>query len=182
MNNEQKIEALLYFKNEPVEIAWLEKFLKQERAVIEEALTTLEASLIGRGVVLVRAGDTVQLGTAPDVAELIEQITKDELGKELSKASLETLSIILYQEPVTRSQIDYVRGVNSQFIVRHLLVRGLIERIDNPNDARSFLYQPTLKLLSHLGLTKIADLPNYADVKRQLEAISQNADATPTSN
>src|SRR3989344_416683 len=182
MELKNKIEALLFFKNEPVEITWLSKMLNQSKDEIESALADLEASLKDRGVVLIRANSEVSLGTHPEVASLVEQITKDELGKELSKASLETLSIILYQGQVTRSQIDYVRGVNSQFIVRHLLVRGLVERVDNPNDARSFLYQPTLKLLSHLGLTKIADLPNYADIKTQLETISQNADATPTSN
>lgn len=177
-----KIEALLFFKNEPVEIAWLAKMLKQSKEEIGKGLDELEASLVGRGLVLARANDEVQLGTHPEVALLIEQITKDELGKELSKASLETLSIILYQGPVTRTQIDYVRGVNSQFIVRHLLIRGLIEKIDNPSDARSFLYQPTLKLLAHLGLAKLEDLPNYADVKSQLQAISQSTDATSTAN
>ena len=111
MTNEQKIEALLFFKNEPVEIAWLVKMLGQSKGEIESALAELEANLNNRGVVLIRTSSEVSLGTHPEVASLIEQIAKDELGKELSKASLETLSIILYQGPVTRSQIDYVRGV-----------------------------------------------------------------------
>ena len=182
MKLENKIEALLFFKNEPVQANALAKMLGQTKEEIESALAELEAGLQDRGVVLVRAGDEVQLGTSSELSILIEQLTKDELGKELSKASLETLSIVLYQGPVTRSQIDYVRGANSQFIVRHLLIRGLIERVENPKDARSFLYQPTLKLLAHLGLTKLSDLPNYDDVKNKLQTISETSEETPALN
>jgi segregation and condensation protein B len=109
------------------------------------------------------------LGTSKELSPLIEKLTKDELTRDLGKAGLETLSIVLYQGPLARADIDYIRGVNSQFILRALLIRGLVERIDNPKDARSYLYKPTLDLLSHLGVSKIADLPEYEQVRKDIE-------------
>ena len=92
---------------------------------------------------------------------------------------METLSIILYQGPISRSDIDYIRGVNSQFILRNLLIRGLIERIDNPNDARSFLYKVSINLLANLGINKIEELPEYEQVKKDIDlfksSINENA-------
>jgi segregation and condensation protein B len=118
------------------------------------------------------------LGTAKELSPLIEQLTKDELNRDLGKAGLETLSIILYQGPISRADIDYIRGVNSQFIIRNLLIRGLVERVDNPQDARSFLYQTTLSLLSHLGLSKKEDLPEYTKIREDIESYKNAAKET----
>jgi chromosome segregation and condensation protein ScpB len=74
------------------------------------------------------------LGTVPEASELIEKIIKDELTRELGKSSLETLTIILYKSPIAKPEIDYIRGVNSNYILRNLLVRGLVEKISNPKD------------------------------------------------
>ena len=82
--------------------------------------------------------------------------------------------IILYQGPISRAELDYIRGVNSQFILRNLLVRGLIEKIDNPKDQRSFLYKPTLQLLSFIGISKIEDIPDFQSVKSDIENFKQN--------
>jgi hypothetical protein len=105
----------------------------------------------------------VTLTTVPQVSTLIEKITKEELSKELSKAALETLAIVLYKGPIARSEIDYIRGVNSTFILRNLLIRGLVEKIDNPNDQRSFLYGTTLATLEYLGISSSSELPKYHD-------------------
>jgi segregation and condensation protein B len=114
------------------------------------------------------------LGTSKDISSLIETLSKEELVKDLGKAGLETLSIILYQGPISRAEIDYIRGVNSNFILRNLLIRGLVERVENPNDQRSFLYKPTLELISYLGLSKITDLPDYETVRKDIEQYKQN--------
>ncbi len=74
------------------------------------------------------------------------------------------MTIVLYRGPIARSQIDYIRGVNSTFTLRNLLIRGLIERIPNPKDSRGFLYRPTFDLMNHLGITRIENLPEYAKV------------------
>ncbi len=174
MSDAALIEAVLFWRAEPVAIADLAKWLGKSEGEIRKALELLEAKLVERGVRLVTKDDEVMLGTAPEVGALIERLTKEELTSELSKAGLETLSIVLYQGPVTRAGIDYVRGVNSSFILRHLQIRGLIEKIPNPADARSLLYRPTFQLLAHLGVTKIEELPDYEQVKNELASLIPN--------
>ncbi len=169
MNLSSKIEALLFWKAEPVSFKKLAELLKVDITEIQNAIVELEAGLKGRGLTLVRDENEVMLGTAKELSSLIEEITKEEIGRDLGKAGLETLSIILYQGPISRSEVDYIRGVNSQFIIRNLLVRGLVERVENPGDARIFLYKPTLALLSHLGVGKISDLPEYKQVREEIE-------------
>jgi segregation and condensation protein B len=75
---------------------------------------------------------------------------------------------VLYKGPITRAEIDYIRGVNSNFILRNLQVRGLVEKIDNPADQRSYLYKPTFQLLEFMGVTRLEDLPEYAGTTDQL--------------
>jgi segregation and condensation protein B len=161
MQLDAQIESILFWKGEPLKVKKLSEILNISIEDTERALVQLKTKLEGRGVSLVRLEDEVSLGTAPDVSELIAKLTKEELVKDLGKAGLETLTIILYKGPVKRSEIDYIRGVNSQFILRNLLVRGLVERVVNPDDERTFLYKPTFDLLSHLGVASIADLPDH---------------------
>jgi segregation and condensation protein B len=169
MNISTQLEAILFWKAEPVSIKKLCVLLDVGSDAINVGLRELENALKGRGLTIVRTNDEVMLGTAKEVSPLIEKLTKDELTHDLGKAGLETLSIILYQGPISRADIDYIRGVNSQFIVRNLLIRGLIDRVENPKDARSFLYKTTLQLLSHLGIAKIEELPEYEQVRREIE-------------
>lgn len=174
MELESKIEGLLFYKGEDVSIKKLSELLKAGELDVENALEKLETSLASRGLVLVRKDDRVQLGISKELSPLIESIRKDEITRELSKASLETLSIILYKDGVARSEIDYIRGVNSSFILRNLLVRGLIERIVDTKDSRRMLYKPTFDTISYMGVSAIEQLPNYQDVKAQLEAVLVN--------
>ena len=177
MELEAKIEGLLFYKGEDVQIKKLAELLGVSIEEIEESLKKLEQSLSGRGLVLVRKDDSVVLGITSELSSLIESIRKEEIGKELSKASLETLSIVLYKNGVARSEIDYIRGVNSSFILRNLLVRGLIEKIVDPKDSRRFLYRPTFDTLSFMGVTSIDQLPNYNDVINQLQEVIKQAPA-----
>ena len=174
-----KIEAVLFFKSEPMQIRALAKLLTVSEEDIKNALKELTEKLTKRGVQLLIKEDEIELRTAPEMSTLIETIQKEELTKDLGKAGTETLSIVLYKGPVTRSEIDYVRGVNSTFILRNLLIRGLIEKVPNPKDQRSFLYKPTLELLSFLGLRTIEELPEFTAVKTNFENFekeSQNHD------
>jgi segregation and condensation protein B len=168
---ESKIEGLLFYKGEDVQVKKLAELLKVGEQEIETSLIKLNESLTGRGLVLVRKEDRVVLGITSELSPLIESIRKDEITKELSKASLDTLSIVLYKNEVTRSEVDYIRGVNSSFILRNLLVRGLIERIMDPKDTRRALYRPTFDTLSFMGITSLDQLPNYALVKNQLQEV-----------
>src|SRR3989344_1216759 len=128
MNLDAKIEAILFFKGESVSIKRLAELLDVNEESIKEAFLVLEQNLKNRGLQLIYKEDKVMLGTSKDMSSLLEKINKEELNKELSRASLETLTIILYKPEITRSEIDYIRGVNSSFILRNLSIRGLIER------------------------------------------------------
>lgn len=171
MDLESKIEGLLFYKGEDVTIKKLAEILSVSENDIEEGLKKLENSLIGKGLVLVRKDNSVVLGISSELSYLIENIRKEEIAKELSKATLETLSIVLYKNGVTRSEIDYIRGVNSSFILRNLLIRGLIEKAVDKNDSRRFLYFPTFETLSYMNVTSIDQLPKYQEVLSQLEEV-----------
>lgn len=174
---EAKIEAILFWKGEPVSVKELAKFLEVDKKEISTALEILEKNFIesSRGLTLVRNGsgvtEEVMLYTAPAASELIKKLAKDELSRDISKAAVEVLSLIIYRGPISKRDIDYIRGVNSSYILRNLLVRGLVERTETAADgqtARSFVYQPTFDLLSHLGVSKREDLPDFAKVQADI--------------
>lgn len=174
MNLEQKIEAVLFWKSEPVSVKKLASILSETEENIGKAILELEKQLEGRGIRVIKKDNEVTLGTHGEISELIENITKEELSKDIGKAGMETLSTILYYGPISRRDIDYIRGVNSTFIIRNLLVRGLIEKAENDKDQRVFMYKPTFVLLAFLGITKIEDLPDYTKIREEFEAFKQN--------
>jgi|SRR3989344_4673913 len=179
MNLAAQIEAILFWKAEPVTMADLSRYLSRSEGEIIKALETLAAQLSGRGITLVRNNDAVMLGTETAAGELIERLTKEELSRDIGQAGLETLAIVLYRGPVTRAEVDYIRGVNSSFILRHLLVRGLVNKTPNPADARSFLYRPTFELLAWLGVRGVAELPDYRRVIEELAATLKSSAPEP---
>lgn len=169
MTLDAQIEAILFWKAEPIAKKELAKILKCSISDIEKAITTLEGKLKGRGLTLISKDDAVTVATASEFAPTLEILLKEELSKDLGRAGLETLTIILYRGPIARRDIDYIRGVNSNFILRNLMIRGLVERVQDETDQRSFLYKPTFELLSYLGLSKIDELPEYAEVQKEIE-------------
>ena len=158
-----KLEAILFVAAEPVTTAQLAVALDVAPSVIERGLNELDASLLTRGLRLQRHAGRVQLTTAPQLAELIERFLGLEATSHLSRAALETLAIIAYQQPVTRPQIDSIRGVNSDSMMKSLLNKGLIlesGRADGPG--RPILYSTTPEFLQHFGLNSILEMPPLA--------------------
>ena len=125
---EQKIEALLLYKNEPVGYSWLAKYLGITDQESREIVSGMSRYYEGRGITLVTTNDDAALMTGGIATDIIRKLTSSDEHKELSKQALETLAIIVYRSPITKVEIDYIRGVNSVFILRNLLVRGLIEK------------------------------------------------------
>lgn len=164
-----QLESILFLKGEPASINWLAKTLDKKEEEIIVSLELLSKRLENRGVRLIRNGDNAVLATAPESAEILKSIVQSELDSELSKASLETLSIIIYKNTASRAEIDYIRGVNSSFILRNLLVRGLIERETKRGEDRSYVYKPSLSLLEYLGVKSLEELPDYASVSAKLK-------------
>ena len=158
-----KLEAILFVAAEPVTPAQLAAALDVAPSVIERGLNELDASLLTRGLRLQRHAGRVQLTTAPQLAELIERFLGLEATSHLSRAALETLAIIAYQQPVTRPQIDAIRGVNSDSMLKSLLNKGLVlesGRADGPG--RPILYSTTPEFLQHFGLNSILEIPPLA--------------------
>ena len=174
MELSQKIEALLFFKGEPVTAGFLAKTLGVSEDEVLAGLVNLEQSLSGRGIILMQNGEEYMLASSPEMGQTIEGLLKEELGKELGKAGLETLATVLYRGPISRSEINYLRGVNSNYILRALLVRGLIEKVDQ--GGRSTAYQPTFELLSYMGVSKASDLPEYEDTNKSVDEFKEEAE------
>lgn len=161
------IEALLFVYGEPLEIKRIAKILKVEESVIGDALKELEQECLSenRGLAVIINNGRVQLATKPEFTSLLENFVKEEFKENLTPASLEALSLIAYFGPISRAQIDYYRGVNSSFILRSLLIRGLVERFPGPQRANIYLYQASFDLLKYLGISKVEDLPEYQRFK-----------------
>ena len=168
---EHHIESLLFALGRPLSRAELQKMLGATEAEINSALHIL-AEKKG-GVVLVDDGAEVELRVAPECAALIEKIRKEEYSREIGKAGMEALSAVLYRGPLSRAGIDFIRGVNSSQTLRTLTLRGLLRRIPNPKDERSFLYEPTTELLAELGVSRLQDLPDYAEVRDKLQQLEE---------
>lgn len=172
-NLDKKIEAVLFYKNEPMETKKLAGILEVSEGEIKLGIQKLKERLVGGGLVLIENGDEVSLATSKENSQLIEKIAKDEMSSDIGKAGLETLSIILYKEGVSRREIDYIRGVNSSFILRNLLIRGLIERYPSETDKRLFVYKPTIALFAHLGIKNKEELPEYVILKEKVDDIKE---------
>src|SRR5690349_11228265 len=163
-----KLEAMLFVAPEPVTTAQLAAALDISPSVVERGLNELDAALATRGLRLQRHGGRFQLTTAPKLAELIERFLGMEATTHLSRAALETLAIIAYQQPVTRPQIDAIRGVNSDSMMKSLLNKGLIlesGRADGPG--RPILYSTTPEFLQHFGLNSILEMPPLAQPEEE---------------
>ncbi len=161
---EQKIESILFFKNEPVAASELQKLLGASKLEIKDAIQKLQDFYKNRGIVIVTDGESVLFGTHPEMSLFIETIRKEELSRELTSAGLETLAIILYRGPISRREIDQIRGVNSYYTLRNLLIRGLVEKDDR-------VYKPTIKLLEYLGVAKREELPEFETAFKKLDNV-----------
>jgi len=155
--------AVLFASGEPVSKKRLATLLALEPKQLADVMGALEESLNGSGLSLVETDSELELRTAPEAAPLVKALRESELSRDLGKASLETLAMILYRGSATRSEIDWVRGVNSAAALRALLLRGLIERSEDKDDKRRARYTPTVDALAHLGVSRKEELPRYAE-------------------
>ncbi|OHA88411.1 MAG: hypothetical protein A2653_02490 [Candidatus Zambryskibacteria bacterium RIFCSPHIGHO2_01_FULL_43_25] len=182
MELKTKIEAILFYKAEPISFREIAKMLAVTREEVAEAVFLLQDEIANRGVILIQNGEEASLGTSKDASALIEDIRREELTRDLGKAGLETLAVILYKGEASRREIEYIRGVNSNFTVRSLLIRGLIERDESSKGGRGFLYKPTTETLSLLGIQKLKDLPEYESVLKEFENFSKKEESDAKEN
>jgi segregation and condensation protein B len=154
------LEGLLFVADEPVSFQRLSQALDVSEEAVKSALALLEQSFVDRGVRLQRAGGCVQLVSAPELASSIERFLGLEFRSRLSSAALEALSIVAYEQPVTRAEVEAVRGVNSDTVLRTLLSKGLIEEVGRLDTVgRPILFGTTFEFLQFFGLKGLDDLP-----------------------
>lgn len=158
------LESILFVASGPVPLHRLAAALETTTTAVRTLLNDLSEQYAQRGLRLQWSGSEVQLTTAPGASSVIERFLGLEVTTRLSQAALEVLAIVAYLQPITRPQVDQIRGVNSDASLRTLLSKGLIEengRLDTPG--RPILYGTTPEFLQHFGLGAIAELPPLAD-------------------
>lgn len=162
------IESLLFVSGEPLSIKKISKIVGEQESEVDRVLTQLADDYKNnhRGFYLARKEDEIQLISAPEFKEYVNKLVKSDLEEDLSRATLEVLAVVAYRGPISRAQIEEVRGVNCSVTLRNLLMRGLVERVENPQDSRSYLYKISFNFLKHLGLGNVKDLPNYEALRK----------------
>lgn len=160
-NNEAALEALLFTYGEPLEIKKIAPILKineEDALAMGESLKKHYDKNDG-GLRVIIHDKKIQLVTNPKLTDAVESLIKKEFHEELTPAAEETLAIIAYAGPIGRVDIDNIRGVNSTFMLRNLLIRGLVERGADPNRPNAYIYSVSFDFLKHLGISKIEELP-----------------------
>lgn len=167
----QTIQAVLFATADTYSVTSLAALLNISVPQTEIDLESLKVGLEGQAIMLVREGGVVTLATRPEHGTLLETIRRDELQKDLSKASSETLAIVVYRPGVSKAEIELIRGVNASYSLRALQMRGLVE---TKGVGRAITYHPTLALLEHFGVQRIEDLPVFTETKQKIESLLNN--------
>lgn len=172
------VEAILFSYGEAIQIKKISDLTKSSNDDVILALDTLSNHYNerGSGLIIMRHNDTAQLITSPKFNEMVVDMVKNEFQENLTPAAEETLAIIAYAGPLTRSDIEHIRGANSSFTVRNLLMRGLIERASNPKRPNTYLYALSSDCFRHLGITDPKSLPEYEKYKNFSEKIFERVE------
>ncbi|HCP08372.1 MAG TPA: SMC-Scp complex subunit ScpB [Candidatus Moranbacteria bacterium] len=165
-NLKSQIESILFISGDPVKISRIAKVTGAEIPEIENAILVLQGEYAEKGMNILTKEDEVQMATNPENAGIVDQLVKSEIQENLSKAGLEVLAIVAYRGPITRVEIEAVRGVNCSFTLRSLLMRGLVERIDNPKDNRGYLYKISFEFLKKMGVDSVSQLPDFESLSK----------------
>jgi segregation and condensation protein B len=174
MTLDVKIEGLLFYKAAPQSKAKLLKLFDVTSEEFETAVQNLRVRLENGAVRVSETDVDIQLVTAPELSDFIESLRKSDLTGDIGKAGAQTLAIVLYREPISRVEIDRIRGVNSAFILRNLMTRGLLIRESITGHGYQFRISP--ELLQHLGVTHKHELPRFSDFMTAIDAF----DTTPS--
>ena len=165
-----KIESLLFVSPKPLTIKGLVSFLNREgektnSVEVENILLELKEkyNVPESGLRIIQAGEEIQLVTNPDASEIVKKFLKEDMTGELTSASLETLTVIAYRGPISKPELEQIRGVNCSLILRNLMIRGLTS-FDEKN-GQSF-FQVTTDFLKYLGINSVVELPDYEKLNK----------------
>lgn len=164
---ESIIESILFVSGEPVKISKICKITQAKKGEVENAIMILKSKYSsGSGLAILSKENEIQMATNPDNGSFISALVKSEIQENLSRAALEVLSIVAYRNPITRANIEAIRGVNCSFTLRSLLMRGLLERRENLKDNRGYLYSISFDFLKKLGIDSVEKLPDYESLSK----------------
>lgn len=164
MTNElRQLQALLFLAGEPVSYKELGQLINASAAQAAQLAGELQTALADHGLAVVTTDTHAQLTTSPSVTEYLQQFLQGSL-QQLSAAAAETLTVIAYRGPITRADVEAIRGVDCRRMIRQLVVRGLLRRQKQPNQLPR--YSVSEEFLQHLGLTNAAQLPNFKDLSQ----------------
>jgi segregation and condensation protein B len=169
------IESILFVSNKPLTVQKLAASTDTSIEEVTQALEELGRQRAETGIVLLTNGTDYGLATNPENSLQVREFLNSELKEKLSDASLEVFTIIAYKGRITRSEIESIRGVNSQFSIRQLLMRGMIEKHSEEN--KSIYYTLTTDALAYFGVTKPQDLPNFEKI---IASLSTNPEIEKT--
>lgn len=169
MDFESILESLLFVSGEPQNVKELSSLLNEKEEIIQEALLRLKNSYETekRGLRLINNDNKWLLTTNPSALPFLNKLKKEVFEGDLSSAADETLAIVSYRGPISRAEINEIRGVDSSYILHQLLLRELIERFPNPKRINTFLYNISFKFMNHLGISSVKDLPNYEELHQK---------------
>ncbi|MFW0862178.1 MAG: SMC-Scp complex subunit ScpB [Candidatus Komeilibacteria bacterium] len=162
-NIKLQIESLLFVTTKPLKITKIKDLI--EGVTLDEVKKAVEElkekfNTDESGLRIIENNGVIQFTTAPEAADLIKNFIKDETTGELTRPSLETLTIIAYRQPITKAELEQIRGVNCSMILRNLMIRGLVMKKDDKQMLASY-YFVTVEFLKFLGLTDVSELPDY---------------------
>lgn len=165
MSNKSKIESVLFVASKPLLIKKIAAVLKIGHEEALESLRDLQTKYNhpDSGIAILQNGEEWQMVASADNKEVSENFLKSEVSGELTRPQLETLTVVSYCGPITKPELDQIRGVNCSLILRNLMLRGLVKENE---DSAGLLpaYEVTMDYVRHLGLNSLSDLPNYAEL------------------
>jgi len=162
-----KIESILFVAARPLSIKKLAEVCGASKEEVSAAVQEIIAvyNNEARGVRILHNGDDVQMASAPEVSKLVQDFLKDETTGELTKPSLETLTIIAYRGPIAKPELEQIRGVNCSLILRNLMMRGLVEAQGEPGKPET-KYRVTMDFLRFLGVSSVEELPDFEKLSK----------------
>ena len=167
----KKLEAFLFADGSDV----LKKTIMEKLAIdanqLALAVNELRKKLDGHAIALVESDSSLSLRSSQDQAEFLKEVHAANLSGDIGKAGLEVLAIVLYKGPCTHADIDYIRGVNSSYSIRNLMMRGLLEKVKA--EGGQYIYKPTVELFAQLGIDSLDKLPNREKVSAEIKQLEE---------
>jgi len=161
-----KIESVLFVHGDPVTAKKLAGILGVKEKDILASIEDLKNEYEKKGINILEKDGKIQMVASAENSKIIEDLVESSLSEELTPAALETLAVVSYKEPISRIEIDEIRGVNSVFSLRTLMMRGLIEKYQGGEGGRTTFYKTTLDFLKKLGISKVSELPKYDELSK----------------